>query len=214
MRVAFEIEETNFPQLGNPRWLPRTPDGASKKGAAPVAPPPSNPKGFWVFTRFEVGVGNRSAAAPPRRQTAPRRRRGVAAAVVRRPRISPGPKTPHRLPSRFPCRLTPAARILQGGGSHGKADLWDLAACRRIHHTRSPPLSPCRPRDQSPGQQHPRTSPAARLTPPLRPGPPPRHSRTQLDPPRMASPPPPTASKRRRGRAGEEDGKAEAAEQA
>jgi hypothetical protein len=76
MRVAFEFEETNFPQLGNPRWLPRTPDGASKKGAAPVAPPPSNPKGFWVFTRVEVGVGNRSAAAPPRRQTAP----GVAVA--------------------------------------------------------------------------------------------------------------------------------------
>jgi hypothetical protein len=45
-------------------------------------------------------VGNWSAAAPPRRQTAPRHRRGVAAAVVRRPGISPGPKTPHRIPSR------------------------------------------------------------------------------------------------------------------
>jgi hypothetical protein len=50
----------------------------------------------------------------------PRHRCGVAAAVVRRPGISPRPKTPHWLPSWNPCRRTTAARILQGEGNQGK----------------------------------------------------------------------------------------------
>lgn len=99
---------------------PPPPDGASKEGTTPMAPPPSNPKDFEHSPGTEVGVGGlgpRQRLQEGERRQRRRRRSG------QRPRISSGPKAPHQLPHSINSGAKDAKRWdLRGGESQNQGN--------------------------------------------------------------------------------------------